>query len=256
MFDKGDCKMNDSGFAPGPKIQIRSARTKRRPLPVSEFRLVRQERILRAINSAASCLFAREGDDFNATVTESLQILGRSINADRVAIWKTYVKNNGIYASRVGAWNSPRAAEKKRDPVPEDLLVEEILPDWKMMFLEQRPVNFLGKDMEEPYRTIAKNNGVQSVLIIPVTAMGNYWGFISFCSYTVERLYSFMDEKLLCSGGALVAAAINRKETLRELIRARDEAKAGARAKRGCSGDVNVIQVYVPLRTNQARQER
>jgi len=230
MKVKGDGKMHDIGSVKNSENNIRSSRTVYRPMPIPEFRLSRQERLLRAVNSAASCLFSMEGDDFNKTIKESLKILGQGINADRIAIWKNYMKYDDVYVSRIETWNNPRTAGEKNDPIPGDLLIKKILPDWEKMTREQRPVNFHEGNMNEPHRTIAKNNGIRSVLIVPITTMGDYWGYLCLCSYTSERIYSSMDEKLLRSGGALIAAAIDRNETVWELIRARDEAEANIRA--------------------------
>ena len=236
---QGDGKMNDLSTVKKPGNKIRSSRIGYRSMPIPEIRFNRQERLLRAVNSAASCLFSMEGDNFHLAITESLRILGQSIHSDRVTIWKNYIKNEDLYVSRIGSWNNQNTTDIKEDPVPEDLLMEAILPGWEEILGEQKPMNFLEKNMAEPYCSIAKDNGIRSVLIVPITSMGNYWGFLCFCSYTCERIYSYMDEKLLRSGGALIAAAIDRNKIIWDLIQERDEAEANARAKEDYLSRIN-----------------
>ena len=171
-----------------------------------------RERLLRAVNSTASLLFSREICGFEKAITEALKTLGCSIHAGRAAIWKTYTKDACVYVSRVGAWDTSEKPKTKEDPVPGDLLIDTILPDWEVMLVKQAPFYSFDKDLLEPFRSIARKNDIRSILILPVNAKGNYWGFITFCSYENRRIYFSAEKELLRSGGNLIASAIDYNE--------------------------------------------
>ena len=204
------------------------------PAP-AEFQIERQRRLLEAVNSVAFCLFSMEKMDFNKAVAESLEILGRSVHAERVVVWKNYVKNGNLRIFRYAKWNDPDISavfsREINDPIPGDLAIDEILPNWETIMADQRPVFSIDKQIREPFRSIAEYNGIRSILIIPVFSQGNYWGFISFINYTKKRFYSFEEKELLRTGGALIASAIDIHETTKDLISARDEAQKNTKAK-------------------------
>ena len=217
------------------KIHNRSSRTGFRSVPFSEFRLNRRERLQNAVNSVAFMLFSQESVDFIKTIEVSLEILGRSINVDRVVIWKNYVENGILRVFRHPQWNNPDQKDiftrEIIDPVPGDLSINEILPNWENIFSDQSPVYFIDRNMREPFRSIAMSNGIRSILIIPVFSMGSYWGFISFLTYSDERFYTSAEKELLRTGGILIASAIENHETSKELMRERDEAQTHTKAK-------------------------
>ena len=217
------------------KMQNRMPRLRYYPNSGAEFHNGRQERLLKTVNSIAYCLFSMEKSDFSDVLMESLEKLGRSVNAERVVLWKNYMKKNNLRVMRYAKWNDPelekRSFRSLADPVPDDFLIEEYLPDWETIMAEQVPVYFKGRDLQEPFRTIARKNGIRSVLIVPVFCMGNYWGFISLLTYLNEHLYSSSEKEWLRMGGALIASAIEHNETAKELIRVKEEAQKIAKAK-------------------------
>ena len=198
-------------------------------IPQTESQIYRQDRLQRAVNMAAFCLFCQESTDFNRKITEALEILGRSVNAERVVIWKNYARKNSLRIYRLAKWCSPDLPEKyhspNNEPVPDDLSIEEILPDWERVLADQSPLYFIDKDIKEPFRSIALDKGIRSILIIPVFSKGAYWGFISFITYSEERLYSNQEKELLRSGGILIASAVENEETKKDLIKSRDAAE-------------------------------
>ncbi|MCL1929302.1 MAG: ATP-binding protein [Treponema sp.] len=218
-----------------PITQNQLPRTGYWSIPVSESQIIRQDRLLRAINSVAFTFFSQENPDFNKAIENSLGILGRSVNAEQVIIWKNYIDNNKLCVFRLAMWNSPELTKKlsqmAEKQVPNNFSIEEILPNWNEMMMEQCPVYISNKNLHEPFRSIALNMGIRSVLLLPIFSNGNYWGFITFITYTEERLYSNAEKELLRSGGILIASAIENNKSLMELKLARDEAQSTTQAK-------------------------
>jgi len=227
--------MLNSAATTRPIIQNNLLKASGWHIPVSESQILRQDRLLRAVNTVAFNLFSQENTDFDRTIEHSLGILGRSVNAEQVIIWKNYIEDDKLRASRFARWNSPELINKLfqmvEKPAPGDFLIEEVLPNWKKIIKEQSSVYFIDKNLHEPFRSIALNKGIRSVLLLPVFSKGNYWGFITFFTYTEERFYSNTEKELLRSGGILIASAIENNKNLEELRRARDEAQSAIQTK-------------------------
>ena len=215
-----------------PIVQNRISRAGYWFIPASESQVFRQERLLKALNSVAFCLFSEETDDFNRTIEDALGILGRSINAGQVIVWKNYMENNCLRVSRFAGWNSPdltnKASAAMEQPVVWDFPIEEILPNWEKIVEEQKPEYIICKNLHEPFRSIAVNKGIHSILLIPIFSKGHYWGFISFLNYSEERFYSSAEKELLRSGGILIASAIENSKNTMELQKDIEKARLTA----------------------------
>jgi len=205
-----------------------------RNLPVStlDSQNGRHKRLLLAVNLVAFRLFSQEEANFNHTVEESLEILAGSVNAERCAIWKNYSKNDNLRIRRLAVWNNPELEKilfrQIVDPVPGDLSINEILPEWQTIMEDQSPLFVIDKNLQEPFRSLALYNGIRSVLIIPIFSRGFYWGFITFMNYREERFYSTLEQELLRTGGILIASAVENNEQIKELTQACSEARANA----------------------------
>jgi signal transduction histidine kinase/CheY-like chemotaxis protein len=195
-----------------------------------------ERRLLEAVNSAAALLLCPEQEDFDRTVRESLKVLGESADAAWVTLWKNICYDGEPRAVRIGAWKAggfaatgAPGAEKARDPG--ELVLADILSDWKRMISEKMTLNCRAGDLPAPLSAIALKNGIRALLILPLMVRENCWGFICFADTAGERLFTPREEELLRSGGLLAASAIRRHEMIQNLMRARDEAQAGTRAK-------------------------
>ena len=227
--------MLDSSAARKPIFQNHVIRNGFWAVPISESQIIRQDRLLRAVNSVAFRLFSQENADFEKTIENTLEILGRSVNAEQVVIWKNYLENDELRVYRYAKWDNSDLTNKLshllEKPFPLDFSIKEILPDWETMMEEQSPVYFIDKNLHEPFRSIALNKGIRSALLLPIFSRGDYWGFITFLTYTEERLYSNAEKELLRSGGILIASAIENNNYVKELAKARDAAQLNTEAK-------------------------
>lgn len=200
--------------APAKKliVQNKTLRVGSWLFPASESQGFRQDRLLKAVNSVAFRLFSHETADFNRLIEDSLGILGHSVNAEQVVLWKNYVSNGCLRVSSYARWNNPdfwnQFSRTMEDPLLWDFTIEEILPNWEKIMEEQKPEFIIAKNLHEPFRSIALDKGICSILITPIFSKGHYWGFISFFNYSEERFYSGKEKESLRSGGILIASAI------------------------------------------------
>ena len=227
--------MLDSTIAKKQCIQNRAPRNGFWAVPISESQILRQDRILKAVNSVALQLFSHDNLDFEKNIESALGIMGRSVNTEQVIIWRNYSSGNNVSIYRYAGWDRPgldiKFSGSIEKPAPADFSFEDIIPNWGLVMEEQNPVYYLDKNLHEPFRSIALNNGIRSVLLLPIFLRGNNWGFITFLTYSEERFYSNPERELLRTGGILLASAIENNNSLNELSRARDEAQINTEAK-------------------------
>jgi signal transduction histidine kinase len=83
------------------------------------------------------------------------------------------------------------------------------------------------RDLAEPERRLMMEQGIQSLLLVPITVNGRLWGFVGFDDCHHERLWSEEEELILFAMAGSVGAAVERRLTERQL-EARDRLLRGA----------------------------
>src|SRR5262249_26872207 len=72
---------------------------------------------------------------------------------------------------------------------------------------------------------------LRGVLMLPVFLQKRFWGFVGFSNLHDDSYLEDDEQVVLRSGSLLMANAFNRNEMMQTLVRAREEAEAGTRAK-------------------------
>jgi signal transduction histidine kinase/AmiR/NasT family two-component response regulator len=192
--------------------------------------ILKQDSLLKAVNTSASLLMASNSDDFEGVVLESMKIISASVEVDRALIRKNAERDGGMYATLMYEW--PRAgAARTSSEFREEIDYDEIFPDWRETLLRGRTMNRLAKDLQGSGPQLAEAMGIQAILTIPIFLNDSFWGYIGFDACRSERLFTDAEMGILNSAGLLIASAVERNEMTRSLIRAREEARASASAK-------------------------
>ncbi|MDR3320962.1 MAG: response regulator [Synergistaceae bacterium] len=193
------------------------------------YKMTQQNRLLRAVNSAASILIADIHSNSLAAVMEALRILGESVYADGAHLWRIVSDDAGPRASLVAEWRKNEGKDR-RDAM--DVLWGEIMPEWGEGAGPLKSVTVSAVLSEGDAAKLALLDGAAALLAIPITLHGSFWGFIAFDSgASQERRYSRPQEDILASGGLLLASAVMRGHLLDSLVRAKETALAGTKAK-------------------------
>jgi signal transduction histidine kinase/CheY-like chemotaxis protein len=186
-----------------------------------------QGRLLEAVNSAAFLLMSVERDGFGGSITEALGILARSVDADRGWIWQNTIEGGRICCSCAGRWPAGEGAGGPFESIPYD----DFLPDWRGLVKENSGLDACMRDLPESTRSFPGMEGVLSLLALPVSLHGEFWGFIAFGDCRRERVFSAEERDILKSGGMFAASAILKNEIMDSLVRAKEDALQGTRAK-------------------------
>jgi|GEM_PF-937544 len=195
--------------------------------------LVRQDRMLHAVNECAYLLMRTEEDSTDKVLREGMKLLAESANTDRAFIWRNREIDGAMYASAMCCW--PEAAMPGIDTIAQGaegyVPYGALLPAWRETLLRERAINATASSFN-----IGGWEGIfppdaKSLLILPIFLQGWLWGFIGFHDCKEERVFSLIEEKLLKAGGMLAASYVVRNEMTENLISAREVALASTRAK-------------------------
>jgi signal transduction histidine kinase/FixJ family two-component response regulator/HPt (histidine-containing phosphotransfer) domain-containing protein len=191
--------------------------------------ILQQDKLLHAIKDAAETLFSPDTDQFEDFIRKGMEILARCVDVDRVFIWKTRLTDKDIHHEPVFQWAKDPEMRVSDTRGLHYLRKSEFVERTK--FFKKLSMNGPLDSLDPELRDILAPFGTRSFLALPLFLQDQPWGFVSFDDCRRERYFSVMEENMLRSGSLLLADAAIRNETTRNLIRAREEALAGARAK-------------------------
>jgi PAS domain S-box-containing protein len=201
-----------------------------RKIRQAENELLRQDKLLKAVNDMASLLMGSEQDSFDKVMIHALHTLGESIDADRMYIWKNYEKDGRLYCEQVYLCHRdriPLMLEREQKAIAYD----EVSPVWRETLAKGECINVILRDMPEDIRLHLGPEAAKSTLLIPMFFRNVFWGLVGFDDCRRERHFTEPEENVMKSGGLLLASAIVRNEMTENLIQAREEALASTRAK-------------------------
>ncbi len=203
-----------------------------RSLKEAKNELLRQDRLLKAVNDVAYLLMGMQlnDDEFYSVVKKVLRILGESVNADRAYIWKNSIENTRLCCSQVVEWarNNP-SSHNNRPPV--FIPYEEFVPNLEELLGKSETINSFVKNLDKTTIAFPGMADVLALMVIPIFLHGNFWGFIGFDRCTNEQLFTDTEQNIMKSAGLLISSAILRNETTQNLILAKEEALASTKAK-------------------------
>jgi len=201
-----------------------------RELRKVEKDLERRDILLTAINTVAARLISVENEDFEKFFGDSIAMLGKSIDVERVVVWKNFEKDGELYCAKIHEWCE--GVEKQHGkPHTINIRYSDTVPSWESTLRCGKCVNSIVKDLLPVEREQMERQGIVSVLAVPLFVRDIFWGFVSFDDCVNERVFSEMEESTLGSGAMLIAAALFRNEITNDLIVAKDDAESNARAK-------------------------
>ena len=205
--------------------------------------VAKQNKLMQIVNDAAALLLGSNTEDNYTVMIRGMEMLGRSVQVDRVSVWQNHRKDDGrLYYKVVCQW-----ANDGLPPLDVDSYFEyaQIVPSWEGIFSRGESVNAPVHSLAEPERSVLEAFMMKSILAVPIFLKGEFWGFVSFDDYHHQRIFPEVEEQIIRSWGLLIVGFIWRQEiasnmqkTLNELEKvtknletALEDAKAASRAK-------------------------
>ena len=179
--------------------------------------LVRNQRMLYAVNNAASLLLNSDIKTFESALYLSMKIMAEAVDVDRMYIWKNYVIDGKLYCNQVYEYSEEVEAQQGKAFTLE-VSYNDYAPRWEANLSNGKCINNLVRDMPLREQEILVPQGIISILVMPVFINDQYWGFVGFDDCRNERIFSADDESILHSASLLFATAVIRAEMQREIF--------------------------------------
>ena len=170
-----------------------------------------RERLLSALSDATGRLVLT--DDVMAELPVIFEQIGTASDVHRVYLFENTLDPAGetISSSQRIEWNSGVAEPQIDNPELQDVpvqLFEEFVGPMQAGEPFQRAVRDVQNDL---FRTTLEAQGILSILILPITVRGKFWGFIGFDDcLKEERRWTTHELAVLRSLSAAIAAAVER----------------------------------------------
>ena len=189
-----------------------------------------RDSLLSTVNNAITMLLQAEKDEFENALWESMGMMAKTVEADRVYIWKNHVKDGKLYCTQLYEWSE--GVEPQQDnEYTIDIPYDDNIPGWKEKFLRNECVNSIVKNMLPEEQEQLTPQGIISILTVPVFMRDEFWGFVGFDDCHNERIFTKNEESILRSGSLLIAYALLRHDMTQRLETALIESNAASVAK-------------------------
>jgi PAS domain S-box-containing protein len=169
---------------------------------------------LRAIATSATELL--RSLDFDHSIPKVLELTGRSMDVSCVHLYANNgAANFALFAHHM--WNAPGTApviETRNLWQPVKAGDSPSVP----AFLAQGKVQFISKcEADETVRRLLDSCGVQSILLVPVFADGNWWGAVGIGDGDVNRTWTTVEIDTLRTLAELIGTAITHARDLTKI---------------------------------------
>ncbi|MEO0376511.1 MAG: GAF domain-containing protein, partial [Cyanobacteria bacterium P01_A01_bin.17] len=194
-------------------------------METSNQQLQQRDALLNSVNAAAQCLVAN--DDLAQAIPEALKILGEGTQQDRVYVFENLLdpETKEILWTLPYEWTTPG--------IPDSPVVADALPlamnAFPLHLVEPasrgQVVKFLTRDLGGIARDVNVAGQTQSLVAVPVSVAGQWWGVLGFDDCTTERVWSDAEIAVLETAATCIGNAIERDRNQKQ-----KEAAAQARA--------------------------
>jgi len=172
----------------------------------------RRDAILEAVGFAAEHLLRTR--EWREAADDVLARLGEATHASRVYIFRNGETADGrLTTTQLHEWCAPGFASELDNPVLQDQIwKEEGLGRWVDVLSAGLPVQGHVRDFDPDERATLKLQGIRSILAVPVTINGAWWGHMGFDDCVSERDWSTGELDALRVAAGILSAAIGRQQ--------------------------------------------
>lgn len=170
-----------------------------------------------AISKCSSLLLESTSPE---ALRESLQILQKATDSDRVYVYKNKREEDELYMDLVmeETANGVRSVTE----MTEAKFKYADFPWWYEKLSNQQVINTLTDDIPGPVRETLKEVGAKSVLVIPVTVNDEWFGYIGFAHTRQPISWHEDDVSLLQTAADIIASYQKRRQIEQSLLRQRN----------------------------------
>jgi len=172
----------------------------------------RRDEMLQAVNKAAALLLStNNSESIRIPLVKCMELIGRSMDADRVYIWRNEVIGGELYFVCSYSWLSENGKQKK-SVAPGMHFAYKDRPRWLDSFKRERHISGPTSRLPDPKQEFLDYD-IASIVMIPLFQDGELWGFFSVDYCENEREFTDDVIEILKSVSLMMASTINRHYT-------------------------------------------
>jgi diguanylate cyclase (GGDEF)-like protein len=197
----------------------KSREAERRMLGEIEY----QNRLLYTVSRVSALLLQSSAESFERDLLRSMGLMAEAAEADRVYIWENYIKDGELYCYQSYEWSGGVEAQQGKE-LTRDVSYRTVIPRWEEAFRNRNCVNGIVRELPASEREILEQQGILSLLVVPVYLKETLWGFVGFDDCHRERVFSEREESILRSASELIANALIRSSMEKSILQLEAEA--------------------------------
>ena len=185
----------------------------------AETEVLQCDRLLRGVAEAMNYLISEP--DYQVAANKALAALGMAANVDRVYICEaeTESTSDACTMHKRFEWVGSRARELEPRTRKKTRSAENptTLERWYQTLETGNLVSGLTQELPEAERCVLDNDGIVSILMVPIYLDRQFWGFIGFGDCQQERQWSSNEESILQAISATLGGALQRYRSETEM---------------------------------------
>jgi|GEM_PF-4288655 len=182
-----------------------------------EQALHQRDALLQATAHASHILLAER--DTDRAISAAIETIGRAANQDRVYIFENHVDTTTgtRLMSQRYEWTAHGVSAQINNPELQNLSYDELFPRWYEELGAQRLIEGRVCDFPASERLILEPQNIISLLVMPITIEGGFWGFIGFDNCHSAYAWSDGERSILTAAAAAIGTAIVQHRARRSL---------------------------------------
>ncbi|MBE9045784.1 GAF domain-containing protein [Pleurocapsales cyanobacterium LEGE 10410] len=192
-------------------------------LETRDRQLQQSYRILEATAKASNVLLT--GNNLDEAVNQALQIIGESIDTDRIGIaknWNNPSKPSIPHWRALYEWSSPQTIPQFSHPKLTQGSYEGI-EQWYELNRIGKTICRQLEEIPEPFRSVQAKLGVKTFYSVPIFIEDKWWGAIGFDDCREETHRSEAELSIVKTAAACIGSAIERDRTQKATLKAEQE---------------------------------
>ena len=189
--------------------------------------LQRRDAILEAVRFAAE-RFLSEALGWEQSIREVLKRLGEAAGASRVYVFENFVGEDGeLWSRQRYEWVITSVSSQIDNPLMQAIPYRATgFGRWVELLGRGEPVYGHTREFPNSEQPELREQGIFSILIVPIFVEGKWWGFIGFDECFEEREWSTAEVGALGAAAGTLGAAIRRRRIEEELRQSEERYRA------------------------------
>jgi PAS domain S-box-containing protein len=179
----------------------------------AEQKIAQHEAILSAVAETAQLLL--KSSDWQSDANTMLRLLGDATGASHVYIFENHSGENGeILSSQKYEWVSAGQESDLNNPDYQNTQIDPIpgIEDWYANLSAGKPFYGSRRQYPEYWDDRFGLSGLKTLLDVPITVNGQWWGIIGFDDYIYEIPWSKTETDVLVAAASNLGTAIERQQ--------------------------------------------